>query len=178
MSHIIPPSVRSKLWKEATDQQLFVILDGAQNPGLLEVMDASPELEVECLMMGKLEPDMQEVAPYIVQLHEEAPFTQWIFDNGWGQNWGIFLVSKGDLGDVWRHMRGHVRVFGPNRERLFFRYYDPRVLNAFLPTCDAVQLAGFFGDVGCILAEAEDGAVAHCYSMADGQLVNEVVKAR
>lgn len=174
---MIPPAVRSRLWKEAADQHLYVILDGAQNPTLLDVMDAHPDLGVHCLMMGKLEPDMQEVAPYVVHLPEDAGFTQWLFDHGWGQNWGIFLVSKEDLGDVWRHMRGHVRVFGPNRERLFFRFYDPRVLNAFLPTCDPRQLKDFFGEVSFMFAEVEGGTVAHGHSIADGRLVTEVIGA-
>jgi hypothetical protein len=31
--------------------------------------------------------------------------------------------------------------------RMYFRFYDPRVLQAFLPTCTAEQLNGFFGPI-------------------------------
>lgn len=174
-----PESVRSKLWREAADKHVYVLLDGAQNESLLDVFFEHPDLEYECLLGGKLAPDMQEVAPYIVELHEDAPFTQWLLENGWAQHWGIFVVSQGDLGEVWRHLRQHTQVRSPDGVELFFRYYDPRVLAAFLPTCDAKQLAEVFGDgvVNLFLAEMEGGEGLHAYSLANGELVTEVVKA-
>lgn len=172
---MIPEPVRSKLWREGADKQVYVILDGAQNENLLDVMADVEGLEYRCLFTGKLEPDMQEVAPYLIHLVEDAPFTNWLMENGWAQNWGIFLTSQGDIGDVWRHVRQHTRVFGPNRVRLYFRFYDPRVLNAFLPTCDPSQLASFFGLVDLFVAEREGGQGALAHSLADGQLVTEGV---
>ena len=172
-----PESVRTKLWREGADKHVYVILDGAQNDSLLDVFDDTEDLARECLFTGKLEPDMAEVAPYLVELHEEDAFTKWLFEQGWAQNWGIFLVSRGDLGEVWRHMRQHTRVYGPDRTRLFFRFYDPRVLAAFLPTCDAKQLQDFFGLVDLMVAEVEGGGAANVYSLADGKLVTEVVEA-
>lgn len=172
---MIPETVRSKLWREGVDKQVYVILDGAQNDSLLDVMADAEGLEYRCLLTGKLEPDMQEVAPYLIQLVEDAPFTQWLMANGWAQNWGIFLSSDADLGSVWRHVRQHVQVFDPDRRRLYFRFYDPRVLNAFLPTCDGKQLEAFFGLVDLFIAEREGGDGALAYSLADGQLVSEVV---
>jgi hypothetical protein len=170
-----PEFVRSKLWREGEDKHVYVILDGAQNETLLDVIDDSEGLEYECLMTDKLEPDMQEVAPYLVHLLEDAPFTKWLMKNGWAQNWGIFLTSKGDLGEVWRDMRQHVMVSDRQGKRLFFRFYDPRVLNAFLPTCDSKQLTEFFGRVDMFVAELEGGQGAHAFSLADDQLVTELV---
>ncbi|WP_418316686.1 DUF4123 domain-containing protein [Piscinibacter sakaiensis] len=172
-----PESVRSKLWREAADKHLYVILDGAQNENLLDVFDDHPDLEYECLFTQRLEPDMAEVAPYLVELHEGEAFTKWLFEQGWGHNWGIFVITAGDLGDAWRHLRQHVRVYGPDRSRLYFRYYDPRVLHAFLPTCQGPQLADFFGPVEMFVAENEGGAGARIYARADGQLVTEVIEA-
>ena len=51
----------------------------------------------------------------------------------------------------------------------------PRVLNAFLPTCDPPQLASFFGLVDLFVAEREGGQGALAHSLADGQLVTEGV---
>ena len=39
-------------------------------------------------------------------------------------------------------------------KRLLFRYYDPRVLRVFLPTCTPAELAGFFGPIRGYLLEA------------------------
>ena len=172
-----PESVRTKLWREGADKHVYVILDGAQNDSLLDVFDDTEGLERECLLTGKLEPDMAEVAPYLVELTEDSPFTKWLLENGWAQNWGIYLVSQGDLGEVWRHLRQHTLVYGPDRTQLFFRFYDPRVLSAFLPTCDTRQLSDFFGLVDLFVAEVEGGGGARAYSLADGKLVTEVIDA-
>lgn len=173
---MIPESVRSKLWREGVDKQVYVILDGAQNENLLDVIADAEGLQVRCLFSGKLEPDMQEVAPYLVQLVEDSPFTQWLMDNAWAQNWGIFLTSGAELGEVWRHLRRHTQVFDPTRRRLYFRFYDPRVLTAFLPTCDTRQLEAFFGGrVDLFIAEREGGEGALAFSCANGELVTEVI---
>ncbi len=42
-------------------------------------------------------------------------------------------------------------------KKLFFRYYDPRILRAYLPSCTSTELAEFFGPVGRFLLEGRDG---------------------
>lgn len=170
-----PDPIRTRLWREGADKNVFVILDGAQNETLLDKFDESEDLEYECLMTDQLEPDMAEVAPYVVKLEEDAPFTRWLMEQGWAQNWGIFLVSHEGLPAVWRHMRRHIEVRSPDRKILFFRFYDPRVLAAFLPTCDAKQLNDFFGVVDLFVAEMEGGSGAYAYSLGDGGLVTETI---
>jgi hypothetical protein len=39
---------------------------------------------------------------------------------------------------------------------LKFRYYDPRVLRAFLPTCNAGELKTLFGDVDQFFIESKE----------------------
>ena len=172
---MVPEFVRLKLWREGDDKHVYVILDGAQNESLLDVMADHAGLEYECLMTGELEPDMQEVAPYIIHLKEDAAFTSWLMNNGWGQSWGVFVLSSADLGEIWRDLRMHMRVTDPNGRPLYFRFYDPRVMNAFLPTCDAKQLKEFFGRAESFVAELEGGESAHVFSLANGELVTEVV---
>ena len=170
-----PDFVRSKLGREGADKHVYVILDGAQNENLLDVMADAEGLESECLLMDQLEPDMAEVAPYLIHLVEDAPFTHWLMENGWAQNWGVYLTSSEPLADVWRHVRQHAQVIDPQGKTLFFRFYDPRVMAAFLPTCSKQQLGEFFGPVDFFVAEAEGGVSAHAYSLADGNLVTEVI---
>ena len=51
-----------------------------------------------------------------------------------------------------------LRVRSEADQKLIFRYYDPRVLRAYLPTCNAVELRTVFGPVRRYLIEAEDPA--------------------
>jgi hypothetical protein len=114
------------------------------------------EAEYECLFMGELEPGMAEVAPYLVHLERNAEFTEWLIDRGWGEHWGIFAVSDGNMKAMRQHFRSFLTVYGPDFKPLFFRYYDPRVLRVYLPTCNAEELKTVFGPVQYYLLEGED----------------------
>ena len=41
-------------------------------------------------------------------------------------------------------------------KQLYFRFYDPRVLRLYLPTCTPEEVRRSFGPVGCYLLEDED----------------------
>jgi len=171
----MPAAVQTRLWQEAGDMPAYVILDGAQNPSLLQALYADHAPRWRCLFTGQLEPDMATVAPYLVELEHSSAFTRRLLAEGWGQNWGVFLTSQLALPALWRHVRQRVHVYGPNMESLFFRFYDPRVMRSYLPTCPQDQLAEFFGPVDFYFAEAEEPARAHAWAVADGRLVAQSV---
>src|SRR5690242_10807589 len=80
--------IREKLYRE-DGGAIYALLDGASVPELRQKL-ADHEPEHICLYRGDLEPDMAEVAPYMVKLDNESPFTDWVLDRGWGNHWGIF----------------------------------------------------------------------------------------
>jgi len=43
-------------------------------------------------------------------------------------------------------------------QEMYFRFYDPRVLRAFLPVCTPQEAKEFFGPVRSFLVEARHGA--------------------
>jgi hypothetical protein len=174
---MLPDPLRNRFWREAEDRHAYVVLDGAQNAQLLDWLYGPDAPRFECLLTGDKEPDMAEVAPYLCKLEPGSRFATEVVEKGWGPNWGVLLTSREDLPRVWRHLRQQFRVYGPDLEPLFFRFYDPRVLRMFLPSCDGKQLADFFGCVDFFLSEGEAGAPAHAWSVADGKLVQEEVTA-
>ena len=137
----------------------YVILDGAQNQTLLGALHADHAPPWRCLFTGQLEPDMAVVAPYLVELEHSSAFTRRLLAEGWGQNWGVFLTSQLALPALWRHVRQQVHVYGPNMESLFFRFYDPRVMRNYLPTCPR-QAAGRVLRAGRLLHRRGRGAGA------------------
>ena len=137
------------------DGKVYALLDGASVKGLLgKLHECRPEHE--CLYWGKLEPDIAEVAPYLVRLEPEAEFTQWVLEEGWGKHWGIFAVTHEILRSMRQHFRRFTMVRGPDGKNLYFRFYDPRVLRVFLPTCTQRELREFFGPVLAYAMEDEN----------------------
>ena len=52
----------------------------------------------------------------------------------------------------------------PQGRTLLFRYYDPRVLRTYLPTCRADELEQIFGPIDALVAEAAGGEAALRYT--------------
>jgi len=162
--------VTKVLFGEEDDVNLFTILDGASVPGLLQHL-YDCELHYECLYRGDLAPDMAEVAPYLVKLERESALTGWIVEEGWAKHWGIFARSSEDLRTMRRHFRTFLTVHDSNAKPLYFRYYDPRVLRVFLPTCNAGELNAIFGPVDRYLMEDEPGSAILSFRNNGGALV-------
>lgn len=174
---MISEALRSRFWREAEERHAYAVLDGAQNPQLLDLLMVQGGPKYECLFAGELEPDMAEVAPYLVELEPGSAFADALLGKGWLPNAGILVVSAEPLQRLWRQLRQHVMVYGPELEPLYFRFYDPRVLRVFLPSCEGKSLADFFGLVAFYFSEGEGKGPAQAWSVADGQLVREDIGA-
>ena len=152
---------------------VYAILDGASIPDLqMNLFNHKPSYI--CLYRGELEPDIAQVAPYLVFLDPEAKFTEWLFTKGWGNHWGIFVRSNYDMRVLRRHFRSFLTVYDENGKPLLFRYYDPRVLRVYLPTCNKTELDTVFGPVDSYLMEDEDSHNLVCFRVVNGILKQEI----
>jgi Domain of unknown function (DUF4123) len=138
----------------AVGTPVYAILDGASIPDLLDRLYGDRPAFCN-LYRGALKPDIAEVAPYLVRLEPRSAFAQWVIERGWGNHWGIFAQAPVDLNTLRRHFRRFLIVYDPDGKPLYFRYYDPRVLRVYLPTCTSDELATVFGPVQCYLLEDE-----------------------
>ena len=139
----------------------WAILDGAAVPKLVRNM-GTHAVESACLFAGQLEPSLARVAPYLVRLRAQSEFTDWVLELGWGRSWGIFLHSTAELAPLRKHLRRFLRARAPDGRVMQFRYYDPRVLRLYLPTCNGTELDLLFGagpepPVRSYAAEAQGG---------------------
>jgi hypothetical protein len=89
----------------------------------------------------------------------------------WGESWGYFLSAPCEFEQLLQHLRQFLLVKdqAAGKER-FFRFYDPRVLRRFLPTCAPAQLAEFFGPVRKFLAEDSDPSSLVEFTLANKRL--------
>jgi len=151
---------------------VFAVLDGASIPNLPSIL-YEHQPECVCLYRGELATDMAEVAPYLVRLDPGATCTEWVIGQGWGKHWGIFAVSQGNLLTLRSHFRNFLMIYDGAGNPLYFRYYDPRVMRVYLPTCNAKELKVVFGPVACYLLEDEDPNTALRFRNAFGTLQQE-----
>jgi hypothetical protein len=158
---------------------VYAVLDGASTPGLLDKLYGKQRPEFECLYSGEIKPDLAETAPYLVRLEEKSEFTAWVLGQGWGKHWGIFVLAPVDFKTMRSHLRRFLMVHDSNGTALYFRYYDPRVLRTYLPTCSPDELERFFGPVGSFLIEDEQPEAALRFEITKGALARhktEVVR--
>ena len=163
-----------KLWPSNTagDTSLYAILDGARNDDIYPAVMES-QCEFECLYMGELEPDVAESAPYLIKLERDKPFTEWLLKEGWGDSWGIYVQTNLGMRELRRHFRKFLMVYDPEHKPLYFRYYDPRVLRIYLPTCNAEELDIVFGQIKNYILEDQNPEVLLRFANNSGTLAIE-----
>ena len=130
------------------------VLDGASVPELLSQLDQN-QPKFECLYRGELAPDLAAAAPYLIQLEPDGEFTDWVLSKGWGKHWGVLAASEADLQALRQHFRRFLTVYDESGKPLLFRYYDPRVLRVYLPSCAPAEVTAFFGLVKSYVMEGE-----------------------
>src|SRR5215471_10933535 len=147
----------------SANQHLFAVLDSAREP-CIPVELRRKGAEFSSLYRGEPEESLSSVAPYLARVDPQCELMRWLLTNGWGNSWGIFLVSSASLEALRRHFRRFLLVRDGAGNELYFRFYDPRVLRTFLPTCTGAETKRFFGPVGIYLTEAENGEAVSFFS--------------
>ncbi len=138
---------------------VFALVDAARSPSVLQTLRVHGELFYS-LYDGPDGEALDEVAPYLVQLHARSPLLEVLVREHWGESWGVFLWALTDLKTLRRHLRRSLMVQDAQGKDMYFRFYDPRVLRVFLPTCTPAELAEFFGPINAFLIESAEPAHA------------------
>ena len=178
--------IRQILWPEGLPgyTKVFTIADGAQDKRIYGAVDASRQercclYSIERRWGGQDLPwQLLMTGPYLVELDPEEDFTRFVLRNGWDRHWGIFFRSDTGMQKVRRHFRDLLTVRDEKGKRLMFRYYDPRVLRAYLPTCLPGELRTVFGPVDVYLVPGDDPATVILYRFDGTRLLKDVAMLR
>ena len=139
------------------------LMDAARDPEIVRLLTA---LSLPAQPLGDLLAVSGQAAhaPCLIELgqagssaerNESSAFVEAFLNAGWGNNWGIFFASSSPLQDVFRHFSDFFPTTPDDRRKVNLRFYDPRVLRAFLPTCEPQEIDTIFGPVASYLVEAE-----------------------
>jgi hypothetical protein len=112
--------------------------------------------EHQSLYEGPKGDDLAPFAPYLVRLPPRSQLLDALVRQAWGHSWGVYLTCDRPFKEVRKHFRHFLFVRTPDDRDLYFRFYDPRVLRVFLPTCTPNELREFFGPVDRFLLEADN----------------------
>ncbi|MCY2992011.1 MAG: DUF4123 domain-containing protein [Planctomycetota bacterium] len=137
----------------APGESLYGIVDGAQDLELAYEAKCLYGQEIRSLFEGDMAPVVAEVAPYLVPIDPASGYLEnWA--RRWGKNVGILLTTFADPLKLFRHLREIFLVKDEEGQEYFFRYYDPRVLRTYLPTCTPEEVRAFLGPANALLSES------------------------
>ncbi|WP_224362836.1 DUF4123 domain-containing protein [Hyalangium versicolor] len=154
--------------------QLYAVLDGARDERIRSLIAASTLVHAS-LYAGEQPMGLLSVSPFLVRLDRANPDAASLWEHAWGKGWGIFLEAPGPLEQVRRQLRKFLRVEDPHGRLMYFRYYDPRVLKAFLSACTEDERQEFHGPIRSFLVESEPPLTAYHLYSKDGPARGEAV---
>ncbi len=146
--------LRSVLWPKGPRSDVWAILDPARDPKSYWTL-VNSHLNYSCLFAGRLPDALEQVAPHLVQLDPEDEFTDYLAAQV-GNSLGVFFQCDAAMKTVRHHLRKLLTVRDPRGRKLLFRYYDPRVLRVFLPTCDSSELDQMYGPIKTYWTESPE----------------------
>jgi hypothetical protein len=154
------------LREHARGGRLHVVLDSCDLPDVFARVLRIGVERAPCLLSGQKAAEFCSFAPYLTACDE--PLLDWVSEELTGEPWGIFVVTAADLRTLRLHLKTLLVVRDPNGRQMYFRFYDPRVLASFLPTCTPAEARQVFGPVEAFgVADVASGTVTLIGESAD-----------
>lgn len=162
----------TEAWETMTREPrctLYAVYDGAREPIEMYRALVASGLPQSCLFGDAVLSPLLEAAPWCVHLSANPGVGRELLLAFWSKQAGIFVSA--DAGTELRAMRKHLKrllqVKLPTGEKVLFRFYDPRVLRVFAPTCDEEQTQQMLGQNQSLWCESEDGDSILQYDAGD-----------
>jgi hypothetical protein len=149
-----PPTVPERVVDFLRQQKepLFALVDAARDPMAVLSWLRSCGEEHQSLYEGPKGERLAAAAPYLVRLPAKSPALETLVRHGWCHGWGIYLTCGRPFADVRKHLRHFLLVQLPGGKQAYFRFYDPRVLRVYLPTCTPAEGRDLMGPVSAYYA--------------------------
>src|SRR5580704_16119961 len=137
-------------------ESIYGIVDGARDLELAFEAKCLYKQQIRTLFEGDVASALADVAPYLIMIDPRGGYLK-SWASHWGNSAGILFTTSADPHDLYAHLRHIFIVEDEQNQPYFFRFYDPRVLRTFLPTCAPRQLGEFFGPVRTWICETAEG---------------------
>lgn len=146
------------------DEILYAVVDAAKD---YRLASAARDILGEPLrpLLTKAPRFMERVGPYVTPIRcaERGARYLELWAEYHGDNAGIFFFTRSWPQAVRSHLISIFEVYDESKQMFFFRFYDPRVIRDYLPTCTAKECREFFGPIRCFLVDGEEPDTMHLY---------------
>jgi hypothetical protein len=170
-------AIERLFWPNGSSRSVWMILDFARDRRIYSDL-LNSHLVYSCLYSGDIPFELEVSAPHLVQLEYGDKETRSLLQRSWGRSWGTFLRCDVRMEKLRRHLRTLLVVKSWSGERMLFRYYDPRVLRVYLPTCTSEELKTVFGPIQHYFAESETAESLTGFEVKSGNLVTDELDVR
>jgi hypothetical protein len=147
-------------------QPMYAVVDAAKEPGVLKMILDTPGTERDCLLGEARDAQLVHFAPHLVRLANGSQLREQLTLGRAGVGWGILIVSDAPKEQLRAHLVQLLRAKLSDGREMHFRYYDPRILKAFLPSCLEEEVAAFFGPVTQFVLQENEKEDRICFSRA------------
>lgn len=138
----IPDSIKPYLWPEDSNLQCYAIINAEVSvwfPLRFELDD----IQSACLFKGEEGERRKKTAPYLLHLPENHPFVEELCSESpkgkesedgfqqWNKSFGFFFRSTDTFDELLHHFRKFIYMPTYDGRLLYFRFYDPTVLEDY-----------------------------------------------
>ena len=153
--------------------KLYIIVDAGIYREFIDIMDIEdPKRHI--LFKDPFIDEYENVAPYLLSLNKNDPFTEDIIAKGYGKPWMSFIVSRLDMPTLAFELRERINIYSEQHEReIIFRFYDPRNLKRYFKMLTDEELLTLFHDINGLFAyvDTKMPSKLHLYSAKESKLV-------
>lgn len=143
--------------------RLYALVDAARDRELAFAARDDFGHAMYSLFEGELAEELEHVAPHLVPIDVPSGYVG-LWAGKLGGSAGILLISTAEPQPLRDHLRRMFVVTDEEGREFSFRYYDPRVLRVYIPTCTGAEAKEFFGPVQQMLCEGQDAHTMLIYS--------------
>ncbi len=133
----------------------YAVVDAARNRRILQLVEESIDPH-RSLYEGIEGRTLDHVAPYLIGFEPSSQLLDALLAEGWGEAWGIFFGGNVEFEYARRHFRRYLMVDHDDGRRLYFRFYDPRTLQDFVPLAADWQKNHLFAPFEVCVYEGAD----------------------
>jgi Domain of unknown function (DUF4123) len=136
------PATRRNLERLASESNLFAVIDRCDAPEAARLIAQAGQRSC-CLFPEEAERKYPDAAPYLIEVSE--PLLDPVLSLLASKPQGILAASKTPLIGLRHQFRYFTSATLPDGKTWLFRFYDPRVLRAFIHSCSPDELRCFYG---------------------------------